>query len=76
MKNKLFRIFYRIRLTRVVMWWNRKGVMILCYHGVTAYPERRPDDPMGLHTRQQRFVQHLDYLKRHYNVISLSDYLG
>ena len=56
-------------------WRNRRNVVVLCYHGVTKRSTRHPDDPFGLHVREDRFRGHLDYLRRHYRVISFRDYL-
>ncbi len=60
---------------RLAAWRNRRDVVVLCYHGVTKRSTRHPDDHFGLHVRDDRFRQHLDYLRRHYRVISLRDYL-
>jgi peptidoglycan/xylan/chitin deacetylase (PgdA/CDA1 family) len=76
MKKVLFGLLYRLGVTRFVAWWNRGRVVVLCYHGVTARPSRRPDDPKGLHVNRDRFAAHLAFLKRHYNLISLSEYLS
>ncbi len=37
--------------------------------------QSEPQDPQGLHVNHLRFAKHLDYLQRHYHVISLNDYL-
>ena len=50
-------------------------MVVICYHGVTQRPTRHPDDRFGLHVREDRFRSHLDYLRRHYRVISFRDYL-
>lgn len=76
MKKVLFGLLYRLGVTRFAAWWNRGRVVVLCYHGVTARPTRRPDDPKGLHVNRDRFAAHLAFLERHYNLISLSDYLS
>lgn len=75
MKSLAFTIFHALGLVRFAAWWNRRRVIILCYHGVTERQERSPLDPFGLHIRHERFTAQLDYLRRHYHVISLSDYL-
>jgi peptidoglycan/xylan/chitin deacetylase (PgdA/CDA1 family) len=75
MKRIAFTIFHALGLTRLAAWWNRRRVVILCYHGVTERTERSPRDPLGLHLRHERFSAHLDYLQRHYHVISLRDYM-
>lgn len=75
MKNFAYSLLYALGLVRLAAWWNRRRVMILCYHGVTERAERSPLDPFGLQVRHERFTVHLDYLRRHYHVLSLSDYL-
>jgi peptidoglycan/xylan/chitin deacetylase (PgdA/CDA1 family) len=60
---------------RFAAWLNRRSVVVLCYHGVTKRTTRHPDDRFGLHVREDRFRRHLDYLRRHYRVISFRDYL-
>jgi peptidoglycan/xylan/chitin deacetylase (PgdA/CDA1 family) len=76
MKKRIFALLYAIGATRLVAWWNRQQVMILCYHGVTGREERNPQDLCGLHVCQHRFAAQLDYLQRRYHVISLQEYLA
>lgn len=75
MKKFVFTSLYVLGITRFFSWLNRKRVIILCYHGVTGNPTRNPDDRAGMHIVARRFEQQLDYLQRHYTVISLRDYL-
>jgi len=75
MKKTVFSVLYKLGLTRLAAWWNRKRVVILCYHGVTERVTRHPSDPAGLHIRADRFEMQLDYLYSHYTVISLSEFL-
>jgi peptidoglycan/xylan/chitin deacetylase (PgdA/CDA1 family) len=75
MKKILFAVLYRLGVTSFARWWNRDRVTFLCYHGVTKQLQRRRDDPKGLHVHHLRFAAHLDYLQRHYNVVSLRDYM-
>lgn len=75
MKNFAYSLLYAIGIVRLAAWWNRRRVMILCYHGVTERAERSPLDRFGLHVRHERFTAHLDYLRRHCHVLSLGDYL-
>jgi peptidoglycan/xylan/chitin deacetylase (PgdA/CDA1 family) len=75
-KRILFALFYYSGLTRFAAWWHRRRVVFLCYHGVTERPERSSADAKGLHVNHRRFATHLDYLERHYNVISLSEFLS
>jgi peptidoglycan/xylan/chitin deacetylase (PgdA/CDA1 family) len=76
MKNILFGFLHAIRLTSLAAWWNRKRVVFLCYHGVTKRPDDSLPDPKGLQVNHRRFAAHLDYLQRHYHVISLGEYLS
>lgn len=76
MKKILFAVLYRLGVTKFAAWWNRNRVIFLCYHGVTEQPGRGSADPKGLHVNHLRFAAHLDFLQHHYNIISLSDYLG
>ena len=75
MKRSFFSLLHKLQLTRFAAWWNRKRVVILCYHGVTERRERHPADRHGLHIRADRFEAHLDYLRRNYNVISLAEFV-
>ncbi|MGA9773197.1 MAG: polysaccharide deacetylase family protein [Blastocatellia bacterium] len=76
MKSIIFTLLHTVGLTWFAAWWNRRQVRILCYHGVTRRTERIYHNPHGLHVRYNRFVAHLDYLQRHYRVISLNQYLA
>jgi len=75
MKRIFFTVLHKLQLTRLAAWWNRKRVIILCYHGVTERLNRHPNDPTGLHIRADRFEAQLDHLRRHYRVISLAEFL-
>ncbi len=75
MKSIVFTLLHTVGVTWFAAWWSRKQVRILCYHGVTRRTERIRYNPHGLHVRYNRFVAHLNYLQRHYRVISLSQYL-
>ncbi|HEX6715613.1 MAG TPA: polysaccharide deacetylase family protein [Pyrinomonadaceae bacterium] len=75
MKRRFFSVLYKLGFTRLARWWNRRRVIILCYHGVTERSQRRPSDPAGLHIRADRFEAQLDHLRGHYNVISLAEFL-
>jgi peptidoglycan/xylan/chitin deacetylase (PgdA/CDA1 family) len=75
MKKLAFRLLYWAGVVRLVAWLNRKRVVFICYHGVTERETRHPDDRFGLHVRKDRFRSHLEYLQKHYRVISLGDYL-
>jgi peptidoglycan/xylan/chitin deacetylase (PgdA/CDA1 family) len=75
MKKSFFSVLHKLGITRLAAWWNRKRVVILCYHGVTERAQRHPSDRFGLHIRADRFETQLNYLRRHYNVISLAEFL-
>ncbi|HEV2905611.1 MAG TPA: polysaccharide deacetylase family protein [Pyrinomonadaceae bacterium] len=75
MKKLVFRLLYWTGVVRLVAWVNRKRAVFICYHGVTERETRHPEDTFGLHVRKDRFRSHLEYLQKHYRVISLSDYL-
>ena len=75
MKRSFFSLLQKLRITRLAAWWNRQRVVILCYHGVTERSKRHPNDPSGLHIRADRFEAQLNYLQRHYHVISLAELL-
>lgn len=76
MKKAFFVLLYFSGLTAFARWYYRKQVVFLCYHGVTKRRTRSPADPKGLHVNHFRFKQHLQFLRAHYNVISLSDYIA
>lgn len=75
MKKLLFAFLYRTRAVRLASWWNKRQVVILCYHGVTKRAERSSQDKHGLHVRVDRFVMHLDHLQRYYHVIPLREFV-
>jgi peptidoglycan/xylan/chitin deacetylase (PgdA/CDA1 family) len=75
MKKLLFCLLHAAGVTKISAWWFRKRTIFLCYHGVTARPQRSPEDPKGLHVNAERFAQHLDFLQTHYRLVSLGDYL-
>src|SRR2546430_8313088 len=76
MKKLLFALLHAIGVTRFAAWFHRRRVVFLCYHGVTKRPTRSPKDPKGLHVNLQRFTAQLDFLQRHYQVVSLIDYIS
>ena len=75
MKRSFFSLLHKLYITRLAAWWNRKRVIILCYHGVTERRKRHPADYSGLHIRADRFEAQLNYLRRHYQVISLAEFI-
>ena len=76
MKKAFFVVLHIIGLTTFARWYYRKRVVFLCYHGVTKCSSRSTEDPKGLHVNHLRFKEHLEFLRSHYNVIPLSDYLA
>jgi peptidoglycan/xylan/chitin deacetylase (PgdA/CDA1 family) len=75
MKRSFFSLLQKLRIIRLAAWWNRQRVVILCYHGVTERSERHPNDRSGLHIRAHRFEAQLNYLRRHYHLISLAEFV-
>lgn len=75
MKRSFFSLLHKLGITRLAAWWNRRRVIVLCYHGVTERRQRHPADRSGLHIRADRFETQLNYLQRHYRVISLAEFL-
>ena len=74
-KKFLFAFLFVTRLTRVIAWFNRQKVTILCYHSVTKQAEPKSNDPHKLHLPFESFVEQLDYLQSHHHLISLSDFV-
>ncbi len=70
LQRLLFTAAYYSGVAGLLAWWNRKKVIILCYHGISPQPE---DSGQTVH--QDNFSAHLDYLLRHYRVISLEKYV-
>lgn len=66
-------IFY-LRLDGLVRWLGRANVKVLLYHDVEAH---ETDYTAGLEctTRTHAFTAHLDWLRRHYAVVSLDTFL-
>lgn len=75
MKKHIFALMHATGATRISAWWFRKRTIFLCYHGVTRQ-QRGPHDSRGLHVNAQRFARHLDFLQKHYRVVSLRDYIN
>ena len=75
MKKLFFLVLHKLGVTRIAAWWNRRRVVILCFHGVTERARRSVNDPSGLHIRGARFDAQLNYLQAHYTVISLTEFL-
>ena len=67
-------LIYHLALARLFIRLNRKSPRVLMYH---ACEENESDFTRGLaiNTSPSQFAAHLDYLVRHYRVVSLSDLL-
>jgi peptidoglycan/xylan/chitin deacetylase (PgdA/CDA1 family) len=76
MKKFLLTYLCRLGVHRFVAWWNRKRVIILCYHGITENADRYPGGTTGQDVYRDNFAAHLDYLQRHYRIISLDQYVA
>lgn len=74
-QKALYKLFYFFRLPQLVRFWNRSSVMILCYHGITERSDPDPGDRSEVGVARSLFLSQLEYLKRHYTVIALRDYL-
>lgn len=74
MKKLLFAALSYLRISQFAAWWNRKQVVILCYHSITVL-DKYPDELRKQYLPRRRFETHLDHLEQRYNVISLPDYL-
>lgn len=70
-----YKLFFFLRLTEVARFWNRENTMILCYHGITERIGLDPQDRSAIVVNRALFRAHLEYVKRHYKVIALRDYL-
>lgn len=75
MKRLAFAFLHRIGAIRFVAWWNRKKLMILCYHSVSIRPVACSPDKHKQNISADLFISHLEYLKRHYHPISLDEYV-
>jgi peptidoglycan/xylan/chitin deacetylase (PgdA/CDA1 family) len=75
LKSNFFSFLKSVGVTRLCAWWNRKQVMILCYHCVTPRPDLIAADPWKMYLGRELFAAQLDYLKENYNVVGLSEYL-
>lgn len=75
MKRYLFALLHSACVLNLVSWMNRKKVTILSYHSVVDNSEPARPDPYKQHIPVDLFQQHLDYLQKHYTVVSLKDFL-
>jgi peptidoglycan/xylan/chitin deacetylase (PgdA/CDA1 family) len=74
-QEMLYRLFLFLRLTEFARFWNRTNTMILCYHGITERLGPGPEDRSAVSVDRAHFLTQLKYLKCHYRVIALRDYL-
>jgi len=74
MKRFFFALLRSTRVINVIAWLNRKRVPILCYHSVTDGAEAVQPDPHKQHIPLHLFLQHLDYLTKKHNVVSLPEF--
>ena len=75
MKKFLFALLLSAGVLRLLAYLNRRRVTIVCYHGVTPREAPIPNDEHKLHVPFSLFVEHLDYLQRCYNIISLEEFI-
>jgi peptidoglycan/xylan/chitin deacetylase (PgdA/CDA1 family) len=71
----IYKLFFLLRLTEFARFWNRTNTMILCYHGITERFGPDPEDRSAIAVDRELFLTQLRYIKRHYRVIALCDYL-
>jgi peptidoglycan/xylan/chitin deacetylase (PgdA/CDA1 family) len=74
MKKFIFALLNSTRAIRVIAWLNRKHTPILCYHSVIDGDHPVDADPHKQHIPLPLFLEHLDYLQKHYHVISLREF--
>jgi peptidoglycan/xylan/chitin deacetylase (PgdA/CDA1 family) len=75
-QEPFYKLFFFLRLTELARFWNRINTMLLCYHGVTDRSSPDPEDRSRIVVNRALFFAQLTYLKRHYRVIPLRDYLA
>jgi peptidoglycan/xylan/chitin deacetylase (PgdA/CDA1 family) len=71
----LYKLFYILRLTEFARFCIRTNTMILCYHTITERVGPDPEDRSAIAVERELFLKQLTFIKRHYNVIALRDYL-
>jgi peptidoglycan/xylan/chitin deacetylase (PgdA/CDA1 family) len=74
MKKILFALLLSTGVIRLVSWLNRRHVPILCYHSVIGSEHQISSDPHKQHIPLPLFLKHLDYLQKHHQVLSLSEF--
>ena len=76
MKQFLFALLHHAGILRFFAWLNRSHATILSYHSVLESATPLTDDPHKQHIPLPLFQNHLDYLSRHYNVITLAQFIA
>src|SRR5436853_5652606 len=76
LSKALYRVAYFLGLTKLFAWLHRNQVVILCYHGVTRSPHKVSSDPWDLTLDVRTFAAQLEFLHKHYNMISLHSFLS
>jgi peptidoglycan/xylan/chitin deacetylase (PgdA/CDA1 family) len=71
----LHKLFFFFGLTEFARLCNRANTMILCYHAITERIGPDPRDRSAIAVNRARFGAQMKYLKEHYKVIALRDYL-
>jgi len=74
MKQLIFALLHSTRAIRLISWLNRRHVPIVCYHSVIESERHINSDPHKQHIPLRLFLQHLDYLQQHYNLIPLNEF--
>lgn len=67
---------HRLGVTRLFRWWYRGRVVVLGYHGVSGDREMVAADPHRLTVHADDLDKQFRFLKAHYNVVSLSEFVG
>ena len=76
MKQVLFALLHHAGILRFFAWLNRSHPTILSYHSVLESETPLTNDPHKQHIPLPLFQKHLDYLSRHYNVVTLAQFIA
>ncbi len=76
MKQVLFALLHHAGIFRLFAWLNRRHARILSYHSVLDSAIPLTHDTYKQHIPRPLFQKHLDYLSRHYNVITLAQLIA
>jgi hypothetical protein len=70
-------VLYATGMVWFAAWWNRKRVIILSYRGITKGPAYIPKSRQAeQQLAYESFIKQLEYLRRRYHVVALSEYLA